>query len=66
MKAEAEVKSAGMRALMVALGAVEAEYFVTLVQRERFDYTAWRQKGLPDLSVTDLHEAAENAWKNKR
>lgn len=65
MKAETEVKTAGMRALMAALGAVEAEHFVMLMQRERFDYTAWRKEGLPETTVPELHEAAALAWHAK-
>ncbi len=58
MKAEIEVKTQGMRALIHALGEVEAERFVSLVQREQFDYTLWRQKHLPDLPVQQLHALA--------
>ena len=58
MKAETEVKTQGMRALIAALGEVEAERFVSLVQREQFDYTSWRQTSLPDLSVQQLHDLA--------
>lgn len=62
MKTETEVKTAGMRALIAALGEVEAEHFVALVQRERFDYTAWRKDGLPEMSLTQLHQAAAAKW----
>ena len=65
MKAETEIKSAGMRALMAALGAVDAEHFVMLMQRERFDYTAWRKDGLPETTVPEVHEAASLAWRSK-
>ena len=59
MKAEIDVKTQGMRALIQALGEVEAERFVSLVQREQFDYTVWRQNALPDLSVQQLHDLAQ-------
>jgi len=65
MKAETEIKVAGMRALTAALGAVDAEHFVMLLQRERFGYTAWRKEGLPETTVLDLHEAAARAWRPK-
>jgi hypothetical protein len=58
MKAEIDVKLQGMRALIKALGEVEAERFVSLVQREQFDYTQWRHTGLPDLSVQQIHDLA--------
>ncbi len=65
MKTETEVKSAGMRALIAALGEVEAEHFVALVQRERFDYTAWRRDGLPETALPQLHQTAAAAWERK-
>jgi hypothetical protein len=58
MRTETEVKVDGMKALIHALGEVEAEQFVSAVMRERFDYTAWRATGLPDMSVQEAHEAA--------
>ena len=65
MKTETEVNSAGMRALIAALCEVDAEHFVALVQRERFDYTAWRRDGLPDTSLEQLHQAATAGWVSK-
>ncbi len=47
-----------MRALIDALGLVKAERFVVAINRERFDYTTWRQQGLPDLSIAQI--AARN------
>ena len=35
--------SCGFEILTRYLGLVEAERFITLVQREKFDYTQWRQ-----------------------
>ena len=43
MKTDTEVRLDGIKALVQALGAVEAERFVALVNRERFDYTEWRK-----------------------
>ncbi|CRI68153.1 conserved hypothetical protein [Thiocapsa sp. KS1] len=54
MTTEAEIRLRGMRALIEALGLVEAERFVVSINRERFDYTTWRQKGLPDLSIEQI------------
>ncbi len=54
MKTEAEIRAAGMRALIQALGTVEAEQFVAALTRDRFDYTEWRKTGLPDLDLETL------------
>ncbi len=42
MKTDTEIKMAGLEILHHGLGIVEAEKFVALIQRERFDYTKWR------------------------
>ena len=54
MKTEAEIRVAGMHALIGALGLVEAERFLMAVSRERFDYTEWRRHGLPDFPLEEL------------
>ena len=58
MKTEAEIRVAGMNALIGALGLVEAERFLMAVSRERFDYTEWRRLGLPDLTLEELARLA--------
>ncbi len=58
MKTEAEIRAAGMRALIQALGTVEAEQFVAALTRDRFDYTEWRKTGLPDLDLETLSAQA--------
>jgi hypothetical protein len=67
MKTEAEIRVAGMQALIGALGLVEAERFLMAVSRERFDYTEWRRHGLPDLPLDELvRQANLEADKNTR
>lgn len=54
------VREDGLRALTSALGYVDAERFVTLILRDSFDYTLWRQNGLKDnLSVRELSKRAQ-------
>ena len=47
-----------MRALIHAMGVVEAECFVASRSRERFDYTEWRRIGLPAIEIEALSRAA--------
>lgn len=54
MRTDAEIRSCGFQALMTALGTVEAERFITLMGRERIDYTEWRRNQWDDESVTSL------------
>jgi len=43
MKADSEIKMLGMEILSQTLGIVETDRFVALIQRERVDYTKWRE-----------------------
>ena len=52
MISDTEIKLKGIHLLSEYLGDVEAERFITLIQREPFDYTKWRQ-GLDENSSID-------------
>jgi len=54
MRTDVEIRLNGVRALIQALGAVEAERFVALINRKRFDYTEWRKTQWPDETVGSL------------
>lgn len=54
MRTDAEIRLAGMNALIDVLGLVEAERFIAGVSRDRFDYTEWRRQGLPTMRLEDL------------
>ena len=58
MKTETEIRVDGMNALIQALGLVEAERFLMVISRERFNYTEWRRTGLPDLPIEELARLA--------
>jgi hypothetical protein len=46
MKADTVVRVEAMAALVAALGEVDAERFISMVSRDAFDYTEWRQENL--------------------
>ena len=54
MKTDTDIRFEGIRALMQALGTVEAERFIALINRERFDYTEWRKNQWKDETVESL------------
>lgn len=58
MITDTELRLQGITALTQALGNVEAERFVALIQREPFDYTTWRQGRWNDVSIDELSERA--------
>ena len=62
---DTEIKIRGMEALTAALGEVHAEKFVTLVNREPFNYTAWQRKLWVDKSVEEISKMAMERRKAK-
>ncbi len=64
MITDTEIRLKGLKILAKYLGDVEAERFVALIQRERFDYTKWRQGLDEDLSVEDISKKAMTLTRN--
>ena len=58
MNTDTEIRRRGLRALVEALGQVEAERFITLVLREPFDYASWQRQLWVEKSVEELSKAA--------
>jgi len=57
-RVDAEIKVRGYEVLTRHLGIVEAERFIALIQREKFDYTQWRQGLFAELSGEELSRQA--------
>jgi hypothetical protein len=60
MRTDTAIKNEGMKILVKNLGKVDAEKFITLINREHFDYTKWQQNLWNDKSVEDLCVEAMN------
>jgi len=61
MLADTVLRDSGMKILKEKLGLMEAERFVTLILREPFDYTKWRQdfvKKFENMSIEDVSKLA--------
>jgi hypothetical protein len=58
MITDTEIKLKGIHLLSEYLGDVEAERFITLIQREPFDYTKWRQELDENLSIEEISRQA--------
>lgn len=54
----------GINKLLEKLGTVETERFISVLLRERSDYTRCRQKYFADVSSDEFHEAAVEYGKN--
>ena len=58
IKVDAEIRVLGFEILTRHLGLVEAERFIALIQREKFDYTQWRQNLFSGLSGVEISRQA--------
>ena len=66
-KTDTSIRNEGMEALVSKLGYVDAERFIMLINREPFDYTAWRQNNLEnDISIRELSHKAMEAVSNEK
>ena len=58
MRTDSEIKMSGFEILNHSLGMVETERFIALIQRERFDYTKWRENLFDGLNGTEISKRA--------
>lgn len=66
MKTDTEIKVKGTKALIKAMGSVDAERYIALITREKFDYTEWHRTMLPDESIKEISKAAMYRKKAQR
>jgi hypothetical protein len=62
---DTEVKQKGLGALLEALGEVDAERFITLLNRDPFDYTTWQKSIFENIDVRALSAKAMD-FRNKK
>jgi hypothetical protein len=54
MRSDAEIRQKGFQVLFEHMDVIEAEKFITLINRDRFDYTKWRHDLLEDKSIEEI------------
>ena len=54
-----ELMNKGMRCLTSQMGIVEAEEFISLIIRERFDYTKWQREYFDAKTPDEISKEAE-------
>lgn len=64
MKTDSEIINTGFESIFSTLGMVDAERFIMLIKRDKFDYTEWQKNLWPDETVESLSEKAQKAWEN--
>ena len=58
MKVDSEIKMLGFEVLNKHLGIVDTERFIALIQREKFDYTKWRENLFEGLTGQEISKNA--------
>lgn len=58
MESTAEIMSRGMKCLVEQMGIVEAERFISVVIREKFDYTKWQRDYFDEKTPADISKEA--------
>ena len=59
MLSDEEIFEKGMKVLVDGIGDLEAEKFISLVNRNQLDYTEWRRENLfKGMSAKELNAAA--------
>ncbi len=66
MKTDTEIKIEGTNALIEALGEIQAERYITLITREKFDYTKWQRGLWTGKSIQDISKPAMEFRKKTR
>lgn len=54
----AEIMDKGISCLLEQLGTVETERFISVIIREKFDYTKWRRKYFDNIEPKEFNDTA--------
>lgn len=71
MVSNIEIMNRGIHCLLEKLGVVETGRFITMINRERFDYTKWQWERFDNMSFDEFNSVAavyskENPFCKKR
>ena len=58
MRTDTEIKISAYEILNQAIGMIETERFIALIQRERFDYTKWRENLFREMTGKEISKKA--------
>ena len=61
---QTEILNDGVDWLRQKFGDVGTELFISLIIREKFDYTRWRKQFFGDRTVNEINEEAANYSRN--
>lgn len=64
MNSDTALMSKGMQILSDAMGIVDAERFISLINREQFDYTEWQREYFDQKTPEELDQEIAEYCKN--
>ena len=53
-----EIMNKGMKCLTDNLGTIDAEMFISVIIRERFDYTKWQREFFDSMTDQEISDGA--------
>ena len=56
MKSDLQIRYEGFQVLFANMDVIDAEKFIALINRDRFDYTTWRETLFEHMSVEEIIE----------
>ena len=59
MDSSAAIMDKGIRCLLMNLGTVETETFISMINREKFDYTKWQRDYFDRKTPEEISREAE-------
>lgn len=59
MKTDDEIRDLGFKILFKYMDSIEAEKFISLINREKFDYTEWQRNLFEDMSLEEIYNDAK-------
>lgn len=65
MRTDTEIRSLGFQVLFKYMDIIEAEKFISIINREKFDYTEWRQTLFEDMTIEEISKKAMEHWNRK-
>jgi hypothetical protein len=58
MTGDIEIMNRGINCLLEKLGVVETERFISVINREKFDYTKWQAQRFDGMTSDEFNAAA--------
>lgn len=58
MASDIEIMDRGINCLLEKLGVIETERFISVINREKFDYTEWQRQRFDNMNSDAFNEAA--------